>query len=112
MRREPKPTLDYSSPAQEQLRERSAEERRRAALENYNESTFGERRPIASALVRFALAVVVAAVLAWLLPQLMPRRSARLVLALLALAFVVWEARREGWTFGGWGPGGPRGGWW
>ena len=50
MQREPRPTLDYSSPAEELRREQAVKIERREALERYNESTFGERRPIASAI--------------------------------------------------------------
>ncbi len=98
MQPEPKPTLDYSSPAEEQRRERTAEDERREAIERYNESTFGERRPIASAFLRIAVFVAIAAVLIWFLP----RRSGRLVASLLLVVFAVWEWRKEGWAPKSW----------
>ena len=98
MQREPKRILDYSSPAEEQRRERAAEDERREAIERYNESTFGERRPIASAFLRIAVFVAIAAVLIWILP----RRAGRLVVSLLAIAFAVWERRKAGWASNGW----------
>ena len=94
MQREPKPTLDYSSPAEERRRERSAEDERREAIERYNESTYGERRPIAAAFLRIAVFVIITGVLVWILP----RRMDRLVVSLLAIAFAVWEWRKGGWT--------------
>ena len=48
----PKIQLDYSSPAVEKKEEDSREKERRVALENYNESTFGEKYPIRAAFLR------------------------------------------------------------
>ena len=93
MQPELKPTLDYSSPAEEQRREQAAENERREGIERYNESTFGERRPIAAAFLRIAVFVAIAAVLALILP----RRTGRLVVSVLAVAFAAWEWRKEGW---------------
>jgi hypothetical protein len=98
MQREPKPTLDYSSPAQEQRRERTAEAERREGIDSYNESTFGERRPIAAAFLRITAFVAIAAVLVWILP----RRTGRLVASLLAVVFAVWEWKKEDWASRGW----------
>ena len=98
MQQEPKPTLDYSCPDEEQRRERAAEDERREGIERYNESTFGARRPIASALIRITVFVAIAAVLVWLLP----RRIGRMIAILLLVAFAVWEARRDGRTSNGW----------
>jgi hypothetical protein len=91
MQREPKPTLDYSSPAEERRRERTAEDERREGIERYNESTFGERRPVAAAFLRFAVCVGIAAVLVLILP----RRIGRLVVSIFAVVFAVWEWRKE-----------------
>jgi Flp pilus assembly protein TadB len=88
--RGPKPTLDYSSHAEEKRREQAAADERRESVENYNESTFGERRPIASVFLRVAIILAIAAVLFWLLP----RRTARLIAILLIIAFAVWDARK------------------
>ena len=93
MQRKREPILDYSSPAEEQRREQAAANDRREGIERYNESTFGERRPIASAFVRVAILVGIAVVLAYFLP----RRAARLVMALLVVAFALWEWRKSGW---------------
>ena len=98
MQREPKPTLDYSALAEEQRRERTAEHERREAIERYNESTFGERRPIVSAFVRIALFVAIAAVLI----SILPRHIGRLIVAVLAIGFAVWEWRKEGWAPPSW----------
>ena len=98
MQREPKPTLNYSSPAEEQRRERNAAHERREGIERYNECTFGERRPVASAFLRIAIFVAIAAVLVYFLP----RRTARLVALLLLVVFAVWEWRKEGWASNGW----------
>jgi hypothetical protein len=98
MQRERKPTLDYSSPAEEQRRERTAEDERREVIERYNESTFGERRPITSPFLRIAIFVAIAAVLVYLLP----RRTGRLVASLLFVVFAVWDWRKEGWASNSW----------
>src|SRR5688500_11741817 len=98
MQRKPEHTLDYSSPGEEQRREPTAEEEHREASERYNESTFGERRPIASALLRIVVFAAVAAILIWLLP----RRTGRLVALLLLVAFAALEARTHGWSSSGW----------
>ena len=95
MQRNPRPTLDYSSPAEEQRREQGAETERREAIERYNESSFGEPRPIASAFLRRGVFIVVAIVLVFVLP----RRAVRPVLALLAIALALWD-----WGIHGWAP--------
>src|SRR5688500_18081758 len=98
MQREPKPILDYSSSGEEQRQDRTAEEERREAVKRYNESTFGERRPIASAFLRIAVVVAIALVLAFFLP----RRVGRVVASLLFVLFAVWEWRKEGWAPPSW----------
>src|SRR5437868_4061781 len=65
----PPPVLDYSSPAEEQQRDRAAEDERREKVLTYNESTFGEGRPIAAAFGRLAVFMTVAALGIWLLPR-------------------------------------------
>ncbi len=89
----PQNILDYSSPAQEQTRERTLEEERREAVEAYNESTFGERRPIQQAFVRFAVFLLIQRVIAYFLP----RGIVRLLEWLVVAAFMVWQVRTEGW---------------
>jgi hypothetical protein len=90
--------LDYSSPAEEQRRERAAEEERREAIERYNESTLGEGRPIAWVFVRVVILVGIAVVVAYFLP----RWAARLVISLLAVALALWEWRNRGWAPPSW----------
>jgi hypothetical protein len=85
--------LDDSSPAEEQQRERKKEDDRRDAIERYNESTFGERRPIASAFLRIAAIVALAFLMHWFLP----RNVARTLAAITIVAFAFWEIRRDGW---------------
>ena len=88
----PKPVLDYSSTAGEQRREREEEDKRREALELYNESTFGERRPIASTFLRLGAVAVLACLIVWFLP----RRVARPFGSLAVIAFIVSEMRKRG----------------
>ena len=94
MQRKHEPILDYSSPVEEHRREQAAETERREGIERYNESTFGERRPVAAAFLRIAVFVAIAVVLVLILP----RRTGRLVVSLLAIAFAMWEWRKEGWA--------------
>ena len=89
--KEPRRILDYSSPAEEQRREHSTADERRDGIERYNESTFGERRPIASAFVRIAVFGAVAAVLVCILP----RRAGWWAAFVLLVAFAVWTARKD-----------------
>ena len=90
----PKRILDYSSPAQEQTRERKLEEERREKLEDYNESTFGERRPIASAFLRWGVFVTIVS----LLIIFLPRGIGRPLAWLASVGYTVWEIRRDGWS--------------
>ena len=98
MQRKREPILDYSSAAEEQRREQAAENERREGIERYNESTFGERRPIAAAFLRIAVFVAIALMLVLMLP----RRISGLIVSVLAVGFAVWEWRREGWAPGAW----------
>jgi hypothetical protein len=98
MERDPRPTLDYSSPAEEHRREHAAEAERREATERYNEATFGEPRPIASAFLRRAVFIAVGVVLVFVLP----RRAVRPVALLMAIALALWECGIQGWTPPSW----------
>jgi hypothetical protein len=64
----PKIQLDYSSLADEGERGGQPEDARRKAVADYDESTFGERHPFAYPLLRWAVFVVVTALLACVLP--------------------------------------------
>lgn len=88
---DPRPVLDYSSPAEERRRDRVAEDERREKVWSYNESTFGERRPIAAAFGRLAVVMVVAALGVLLLPRGFQRPFGWLVL----IAYGAWEWRRK-----------------
>ncbi len=69
--KEPKLKLDYSSPALDGKREVESEILRRQAIEDYDEATFGEHRPIASMLWRLAVFLPVIALLSLFLPQIL-----------------------------------------
>jgi hypothetical protein len=81
--------LQYSSVAEEQNREKQAEAARRAALENYNESTFGQRHPFAiwPTLLVMAIGCVMVFVL--------PRWAARPAVMAIAFAYFVWDRFRS-----------------
>ena len=87
-----RPILDYSSPREEKAQQRSAEDERREKTENYNEATFGERRPFQNAFVRLAMfaAIEVAIVL------LLPRGWNRLASWVAVVGFLVWQGKTEG----------------
>ena len=82
--------LDYSSPAEEQAREAEHEARRRQALDDYNESTFGEPHPYLGPLKRFTIFALLMAPIIWFLPNWL----ARPVSWLAGVAFVIWERWR------------------
>jgi hypothetical protein len=82
--------LDYSSPAQEQARGAEQEAKRRQALDDYNESTFGEPHPYLGPLKRIAILFLVIAPIMWFLP----RRLARPFGLLAVVAFIIWERWR------------------
>ncbi len=85
-----KGTLDYTSLSEVPNLQKEMERERREALDNYNVATFGERRPIAYALMRWAgIAAVVSLIL-----LLLPRRVADPLASVTALAFVIWERTR------------------
>jgi hypothetical protein len=86
-----KPILDYSSPASEQAREEETENQRKRAIETYNESTFGERKPIASLFLRTAVLCLVLVILIFFLPRDIGRPLAWLA----AIAFVIWDAQEK-----------------
>lgn len=89
----PRPILNYSSPAEEHRREQEREAERREAIELYNESTFGERRPIASAFLRIVAMSALVALTLWVFP----RGVGRALAWVIVLVFVVWQVRRDGW---------------
>jgi hypothetical protein len=91
-----KPILDYSSPASEQARERQAEQQREQAIETYNESTFGERKPMASLFVRLAVFCFVIAALIFLLPRHIGQPLAWMAL----VGFLIWDGKKSGWKPG------------
>ena len=72
-----------------------AEQQRHEALERYNESTFGERRPITAAFLEFALFVAIGILLACFLPRGI---FFGLSLLLLFVLFRLWRWRKQGWT--------------
>jgi hypothetical protein len=69
----PKIQIDYSSPDEEQAREKKLEDERREALENYNDSTYGERHPFLSPFVWFAVMAAVLGVIFYLFPRSIAR---------------------------------------
>ena len=88
----PKPTLDYSSPAEEQAREANALAERREKVEAYNEATFGDRRPIRADILRLVAVAAVGGGIVLLLPRYVGKWVATLVL----MAFGLWEMWRSG----------------
>lgn len=66
MPKQPVP-LDYSCPAREGQEERD----RREALESYNLSTFGERRPVVTTVIGLAVLLLVLSALAFVLSRRM-----------------------------------------
>ena len=64
----PKILLDYSSPEEEEARQKKLEADRREALENYNEATYGQRRPIADAFMFIAIMAAIFGVVFYLFP--------------------------------------------
>jgi hypothetical protein len=88
---DPNSTLDYSSPVAQRAQAKTQEQLRQESLENYNESTLGERHPLLSVLwsiVLFALAACVVVLL-------LPREVARPVLWVSLGAVVVWRLRNQ-----------------
>lgn len=83
--------LDYSSPVEERKREQSSEDERRTAIENYNQSTYGERHPffrgpIARCLLYLLILCLMAAVL--------PRWLFRWMRYVAVGAVLLWECIR------------------
>jgi hypothetical protein len=75
--------LDYSSPIEERKRERSSEDQRRAAIENYNQSTFGERRPfLRGPFIRWVFFALILCLMAAVLPRWLFRWMAYVVVAI------------------------------
>ena len=82
-----KPILEYSSTPQEKAREQIAEMERREKLEDYNEATFGERRPIWNTFIRLSIFIAIElAILA-----LLPRGWSRPLSWTALIAFIVWQ---------------------
>jgi hypothetical protein len=91
--RKPVINLDYASPDAQLSAEEQVERERKAALDNYNESTFGEPAPFgfASIAARFIVMGVVMIVMAMVLPQ----ATGSIVAALIMIVYVAWERNRE-----------------
>ena len=88
----PKPTLDYSCPADEQTREADALAERREKVEAYNDATFGDRRPIRADVLRLVAFALVVGLVVWFVP-----RKLRWPLTTLLIAgFAVWDTWRSG----------------
>jgi hypothetical protein len=82
--------LDYSTLELERSRERRIERDRRKAIEDYNEATFGERRPLVGTLIRLFELFVVCAIVVMLVPRPYDLWA---VIATIAIA-KFWEYRR------------------
>ncbi len=89
--KEPQLKLGYSSPALERKREDESEILRRRALEDYNEATFGERRPIAAEFFRIALFLMITV----LISVFLPRKIAKPLGLITAILLVVYRARKS-----------------
>ena len=87
----PKIRLDYSSPAQEKKRETQEEDDRRAGIENYNLSTFGEKHPFTSGFLGLMLLVA----LAWPAAIFLPGRVADLVIIIAGVLWLAVQWRRS-----------------
>ena len=91
----PKLMLDYSSPAEESEREKASEERRRKALGDYNESTFGERRPLRNAVVLSLVRVAIAVPLGFILPRWAVRLLPPFLPLLALVVALIWRRLRR-----------------
>jgi hypothetical protein len=92
----PPPTLDYSSRPIGGSPILTPEQERRIALDNYNESTFGERHPFRSLFVRIGALIGL-----WLLLSLfLPHGIAYLIVVLAIAGERVWDARKNGFSPG------------
>ena len=82
--------LDYSTLEIERSRERRIERDRRKAIEDYNEATFGERRPFFGSLIWLFKVFVVCAIVVMLVPRPYDLWT---MIATIAIARL-WEYRR------------------
>lgn len=90
----PKIPLDYSSAAKEREREEDRERERRDALESYNESTFGERRPLRTTLLHWAVLVTALGVIGFGVTPFIGRVPGQLLMYMVVAAFLLLEYRR------------------
>ncbi len=79
--------LDSFSPAHERRLEDGIERARREALESYNESTFGERRPYIYSFCR----LLVVMLSAFALIAVLPHELSRLAVVVVLPIYWIWE---------------------
>jgi hypothetical protein len=82
----PKINLDYATRSVEHDAERLAAEHRKH-VEDYNEATFGERRPFIATFFRLFVFMATVTLLIFLLP----RSAGRPMVWLAVVAFFLWE---------------------
>jgi hypothetical protein len=82
--------LDYALPDTQLDPAEQREKERREALENYNESTFGERHP---SFVLFR--AIAAMVVMFFVALLLPRQIGELIAFVLITGYVAWERWRS-----------------
>jgi len=92
---DPLKTLDYSTLSQAPNLAKESERDRREQLENYNLTTYGDRRPFQADLFRLVAALVAIGVLCALSALLLPDWIAELVTSAGVLAFVIWRRVRQ-----------------
>lgn len=85
--------------AQERKRAEGRERRRREALANYNEATYGARHPYASGFILVSVWMVAITLSSWVARELVGRPLDRvgtfaMSAAILAIYFVVYRARQ------------------
>jgi hypothetical protein len=88
---DPDRTLDYSTLSKAPSIEKESERNRREQVENYNLTTFGDRRPYLADVLRFAAAVGVAV----LIGVLLPRPIGRIASEIFMVGFVIWWRVRQ-----------------
>jgi Flp pilus assembly protein TadB len=88
----PKIQLDYSSLTEEMKRKEHLERERREKLEDYNECTFGARRPVERDILWLAGGMVAGVLLAFLH---LSRGMFVTIETALGLGFFVWYAVRR-----------------
>ena len=92
------PTLDYSSPAEEERSRLADEEAERSGVERYNLATFGEARPVRSAFFEHVVVVGVGVALVLLLP----RPWGRLAAVACVVVYGIRKWRWDGWRVPTW----------